>query len=98
MGADGHIQVVLDEEVRAAWPDCDELFGYLIHHYVREIAGVKLHTLYWDTQEDHGCWWDESLWGGWPEMAEDEPEKTKARLREFADWLDEHCVGWEVWT
>jgi hypothetical protein len=90
MGADGHIIIWKDEEVREEFPECDKLFECLPTYYRDELDG----NVY------HHCYWGDNLWLDWTDN-EDwylEEDIDIDNLRDFVVWLEEHGTHWEVWT
>ena len=95
MGADGHIDIWADEKVRAEWPDCDELFGFLPTHYKHYLEGKLYHHLY--VGDNLGVNWTDEY--DWYVLPTEEPEVGRERLRSFVEWLDRNQdATWEVWT
>lgn len=89
MGADGHILIWRRERVKAAWPDCEELFRNIDTHYLDVLDGVEYDHVYWGDNLMN-CWW---------EHYETDPAK-KERLDAFCKWLqyESNPTHWEVWT
>ena len=104
MGADGHIHIWKDEDVRTEFPDCNELFACLPTHYVNELDGTRYHHCYfgdniWVYYADEEDWYLPHDWV--KERTNDqEVERTamKQRLEKFIKWLDANKTHWEVWT
>lgn len=91
MGADGHIKIWRDDEVRAEFPDCDRLFGHLPTHYADMLDGTKYHH----------CYWGDGMWSDWRDEADwytEDGSDLLPRMREFVKWLHAHGTHWEVWT
>lgn len=92
MGAEGHISLWREHEVREAFPDHKSLFRLLPNTYLHTIDG----RWYWHAYDGDYCG---SIWeheGDWFITQEDD---KWARLREFVDWLETHkAATWEVWT
>ncbi len=102
MGADGHIRIWRDDEVRAAFPDCDELFAAIPTHYADELDGTTYHHVYWGDGLDC-CWSHELDWCVEPYRPQTAEEKAQRyakldRVREFVAWLRPRGTHWEVWT
>ena len=89
MGADGHIIIWKDEDVRKEWPDCDDLFSCLPTHYEDTLNGIKYHH----------CYWGDNLYISWSEDWFARDGMDERRIAAFANWLyDNYEAEWEVWT
>ena len=93
MGADGHISIVRTDKLKEAFPDADELVGFLPTHYRHTLDGISYDHLY-SGSHMADCWWDEKDW----HLYDSEINKYNKRLRELCDWIQDNSTHWEVWT